>query len=383
MDAVREALGSEFEIVRKLGQGAMATVYLAKDRTLGVPVVLKVLRPGAAANETARKRFEREARAAASLAEHPNVVAVRRYGRLPDETPYLVMQYVKGRTLEERLKAEGQLPEAEAREVLRAVASALELAHGKGIVHRDLRPGNVLWDEEKGCALLTDFGIAAIVAGSGEEASRLTQAGQFVGNPMYLSPEQLRDEDVTELTDIYELGVLGYELLTGRGPYDAKRPGEWLVAHVSKPPLDLRSLRSDVSQPLADLLKHCLSKEARHRPSAKDVVRLLSQGTGEGEGDHDVADLVKRRVPQIVGLAVAVSVALIGVVNDLQDRGRLPDNSFDLALVTSASLVAASAVAAWFHGARGRQRVLRVEYALFGLIGSAWLGASLWVILGR
>ena len=131
LEEVRAALGADFEVLRSLGRGSVATVCRATDRALGVPVAITVLRPGKAADETARRRFEREARAAASLSDHPNTVAVTRFGRLPDETPYLVMPYVQGRTMEERLAAEGQLSVGEATQILKEVASALALAHDK------------------------------------------------------------------------------------------------------------------------------------------------------------------------------------------------------------------------------------------------------------
>lgn len=389
LEELRSALGADFEIVRRLGKGTMATVWLARDRALGVLVAIKVLRPGRVADETARRRFEREARAAASLAEHPNVVAVHRFGRLPDETPYLVMQYVKGRTMEERLKAEGRLPVAEAIGVLRDVASALEVAHGKGIVHRDLRPGNVLWDEDRRRALLTDFGIAAILVTSGEEVTRLTKTGQLVGNPRYLSPEQLMDQDLTELADVYLLGVLGYELLAGEGPYLTRTLMEGVSAHLTGTPRDLRDLRPDVPPYLAELLCRCLAREPLHRPSAADVGRVLREGPSAAlgapspaPGKDDVAGLLQRRVPQVVALAVGVGLALIGFTSDLQGNGRLPEYSLDIALVTSAALVSASGIVAWFHGARGRQQAPAIEYWLLGIIGAAWFAASAWIVTG-
>ncbi|HKJ92960.1 MAG TPA: serine/threonine-protein kinase, partial [Longimicrobiales bacterium] len=180
---LRAALGADFDVMRELGRGAMATVYLARDRALDVLVAVKVLRPERAVDETARRRFEREARAAASMGDHPNTVAVTRFGRLPDETPYLVMQYVKGRTMDERLRAAGRLSVAQARSVLAEVASALALAHAKGIVHRDVRAGNVLWDAENERARLTDFGIAAVLDCMGPGATRLTRTGELLGDP--------------------------------------------------------------------------------------------------------------------------------------------------------------------------------------------------------
>jgi eukaryotic-like serine/threonine-protein kinase len=361
----------------------MATVYMAKDRALGVLVAVKVLRPGKAADETARRRFEREARAAASLADHPNTVTVTRFGRLPDQTPYLVMQYVKGRTMEERIKAEGRLSIAEATKVLREVASALALAHAKGIVHRDVRPGNVLWDEERACARLTDFGIAAVIDPTGPETTRLTKTGQLLGDPHYLSPEQLMDGEATELTDIYLFGVLGYELLSGRGPYEARTPTEWIKAHLQQEPRDLRELRADVPAPLADLLRRCLARESLHRPSAKDVVRALQGGEAPGsaaEGDTgDLTKLLKRRVPQIVLSTALAGAGLIEIVGNLSNV--FPANAELVTAIFVVAAVLASAVIAWFHGEKGRQLAPAIEYVLLGLIVLAWLAATAFVVV--
>jgi serine/threonine-protein kinase len=370
LDEVREALGQDFEVVRELGKGAMATVYLARDRALGVLVAIKVLRPGRAADETARRRFEREARAAASLAEHPNVVAVRRFGRLPDETPYVVMQYVKGRTMEERLKAEGRLSVAEARQVLRAVASALEVAHAKGIVHRDPRPGNVLWDEDARKALLTDFGIAAVLATGGEEVTRLTKTGQLLGDPRYLSPEQLMDQDLTELADIYLLGVLGYELLTGEGPYEARTNTEVITAHLSKEPRELRTVREDVDGALADLLKRCLAREAIHRPSAGDVVRILDGFEVESSASAPEVglDLLKKKMHWAVAAAGTVGFVLFQVTGDLADRGIISESTYQRFLVFIVGGILASLVGAWFHGEAGKQRAPLIEWVLYAVL---------------
>ncbi len=382
LDELRTSLGGDFEIVRPLGRGAVATVYLARDRALGIPVAVKVLRPGKAADETARKRFEREARAAASLSDHPNAVAVTRFGRLPNETPYLVMQYVKGRTMEERLKAEGRLPVPEATAVLAEVASALAAAHEKGIIHRDLRPGNVLWDEEKRRALLTDFGIAAVLDAGGPDSPRLTQTGELLGDPRHSSPEQLTGVPVTELSDMYGFGLLGYELLAGRGPYEARSAADWIRAHLQQEPRDLRELRPDVPEPLADLLRRCLAKEPRHRPSARDVVRALGKETPSAGGaraghpeEHDLTKLIKRRVPQIVLIVAGAGVGLIQLVGSLNDL--LPPKSQLLTVIFVAAAVLASAVIAWFHGERGRQRAPIVERILLALIGVAWLAVTI------
>ncbi len=393
LDQLRTALGDDFEIVRQLGRGSMATVYLAREKTLGRLVAVKVLLPGRARDETARRRFEREAKAAASLV-HPNVVQVFRFGRLPDQTPYLVMRFVKGRTMEERLKAEGQLPTDLARQVLHDVTSALAAAHAQGIVHRDVRPANVLWDEESNSAHLTDFGIAALLATGGDEATRLTKTGQMVGDPRYLSPEQLMDHDLTELADMYAVGVLGYELLTGDGPYDAKTNTQWITAHLSGEPRDLKALRPGVDAATADLLRRCLNREANHRPSAADAARILR---GEApahapvpsppsSGVDEVADLeqlIKRRVPQIVVVTGALAVGLISFLSDLVDRGTLDQIFFDLSLPFSACGVAASTVVAWFHGEKGKQQANVLEWILLSVIFVMWVAVSAWIVVGR
>jgi serine/threonine protein kinase len=391
LEVLKQALGDDFEIVRKLGKGSMATVYLAKETALGRLVAVKVLLPGHAGDETARRRFEREAKAAASLV-HPNVVQVFRFGRLPDETPYLVMRFVKGRTMEERLKAEGQLPADLAKQVLQEVTSALAAAHAHGIVHRDVRPANILWDEESGSAHLTDFGIAALLATGGDEATRLTKTGQMVGDPRYLSPEQLLDHDLTELADMYAVGVLGYELYTGDGPYDAKTNTQWITAHLSADPKDLRALRPDIEPGVADLLKRCLSREPNYRPSAADASRVLSgagasgtgsaaHGSGSVEELADFQQLLKRRVPQIVIVAGAAALGFIQLVGVLVDMGTLSGVFFELSLVLAIAGVAASTVVAWFHGEKGKQESNVLEWILLSLIAVIWIGVSGWIII--
>ena len=389
LETLREGVGSDFEILKELGRGSVATVYLAKERGLERLVAIKVLDPGKARDETTRRRFEREARAAASLS-HPKIVRVFRFGRLPDETPYLVMRYVKGRTMEERLKAEGRLSADLATRVLRDVASALTDAHSRGIVHRDVKPGNVLWDEEREEALLTDFGIAAIVAESGEEVTRLTKTGQMVGDPRYMSPEQLLDEDVTELADVYALGVLGYELLTGESPYEARTNMQWITAHLNAEPRDLSVLRPDVDPRLADVLRRCLNKEPKHRPSAADLVRALdgdpsaalARGSGSVEEAADLQQLIKRRVPQIIVIAAAAGYGLLQGVALLVERGTLGELAWDLSLPLVVCGVVASTVVAWFHGERGRQETKVLEWILLSVIGVAWLSISSWIVLG-
>ena len=390
-DALQAAIGPDFEIKQKLGRGSMATVYLAREAELGRLVAVKVLLPGRAGDETARRRFEREARASASLT-HPNVVQVHRFGRLADDTPYLVMRFVRGRTMEERLEAGGRLAPDFVRRVLLDVASALEAAHERGIVHRDVRPANVLWDEESGSAVLSDFGIAALLVTSGEDVTRLTKTGQMVGDPRYLSPEQLLDQDLTELADMYALGVLGYELLTGEGPYDAKTNTQWIAAHLNGTPKDLLRMRPDVDPAVADLLRRCLSREPKHRPSAEQAARILrgepSAPAGAGgtpSGVHEAVTLdqiIRRRVPQLLVASVAIAASFLGFVGLLVDMGTLGAVAWRLALPFTACALAAATVVAWFHGERGSQEASVLEWILLSIIAVTWVTISAWTVIG-
>ena len=192
------------------------------------------------------------------------------------------MQFVKGRTMADRLAAEGRLEMDEARRILAEMASAVAAAHKKGIVHRDIRPANVLYEEDTGRTLLADFGIAAVMArGDTDAPSRLTKTGELIGDPAYMSPEQLMGGELNERSDIYALGLLGYELIAGRGPYDTTSKREMFAAHVRDKPRNLTELRHSVDRALADLLERCLAKEPQHRPNASDLYRRLSGPTGE------------------------------------------------------------------------------------------------------
>jgi hypothetical protein len=278
---LRAALAPSYQLIRPLGKGGMGTVFLAREPSLKRLVAVKVLSPELAQDEEAHIRFEREAQSVAALA-HPGVVGIYGVGQLPDRTPYFVMQYVAGRSLAERIEADGALPIAEARRIVAEVASALAAAHAKGIIHRDIKPANVLQDEASGRVLVSDFGLAAVEAPSTEQADiRLTQTGMRVGTPQYMSPEQLIAEQVTERTDIYALGLLAYELVTGKGPFAASTPGELIAAHLRDVPPRLMAKRADADPELDALVAACLEKDPNKRPSAQDIAdRLAPRGVG-------------------------------------------------------------------------------------------------------
>ncbi|MEK7401965.1 MAG: serine/threonine-protein kinase [Gemmatimonadota bacterium] len=288
---LREALAPTYLLVRKLGAGGMGSVYLARDPTLKRNVAVKVLAPELADDPGPRARFQREAEAVASLS-HPNVVSVYSVGKLANGVPYFVMQFVNGRSSADRIETDGPFDLDSAKRCLGDVASALAAAHRQGIIHRDIKPANILHDDESNRALVTDFGIASVIAAGADEppisptrediatavTTRLTQTGAMVGTPAYMSPEQLLAEPVTEKTDIYSLGLLGYELLTGQGPYAISSPGDVIAAHIRDAPKLLSSVRQDVDPELESLLQACLAKEAARRPSADEVATRLARG---------------------------------------------------------------------------------------------------------
>jgi serine/threonine protein kinase len=382
--ALQAALGSDFHIRRRLGRGSTSTVYEAQELALGRSVAIKVMHPFLVDDEAALKRFEREAKAVAALS-HPHVARVYRLGRLPDETPYLVMRLVRGRTMEDRLAAQGALLPELAIPVLKDVVSALAAAHAIGIVHRDVRPANVLWDEENEKALLVDFGISALFTWIEPELASLTQTGSFTGDPRYLSPEQIRNDEVTVLADIYAFGVMAYELLTGEGPYGACTGAELIEAHLDREPRDLMQIRDDVEPNIANVLRRCLNKEPKHRPAASDVSRALDgvwqmwplDGSGGGVG----ASNAKKRVVQAVTTGFVASGFIVGGVATLREQYEsIPTWAFTESLATGVAIILASVVIGLFPAAEGRQRVPVVEYAALSVIVVAWLIASFAII---
>jgi hypothetical protein len=276
--ALQAALGGRVLLIRTIGEGGMGRVYLGRDPQLKRFVAVKVLLQSQGADAEAHARFQREAQAIAAVS-HANVVAIYGVGELPDGTPYFIMQYVAGGSMAERLAATGPLPIDVAESVLGDVAAALAAAHRRGIVHRDVKPANVLWDEESERATVSDFGIATLQESEGDEGDmRITASGMAVGSPAYMSPEQLLTEPITPKSDIYALGLLGYELLTGHGPYAATSPSDVVAAHLRDAPRRLSDLRAGVPPNLESLLLRCLSKSPDERPTADEVMLALTPG---------------------------------------------------------------------------------------------------------
>ncbi len=256
-----------YELHRRLGRGGMAEVFLARDQLLDRPVAVKVLFPEFATDPAFVERFRREATAAANL-NHPNIVGVYDWGEA-DGTYFIVMEYVDGRTLSEILRDEGPLHPDRVADVGSDVAAALGFAHRNGVVHRDVKPGNVLVTQA-GQVKVADFGIARAITANADE--NLTQVGTVMGTATYFSPEQARGDAVDPRSDIYSLGCVLYELVVGRPPFAGDSPVAIAYKHVQESPVPPRHLNIELPTAIEAIILKCLAKNPANRyPSAEDL----------------------------------------------------------------------------------------------------------------
>ncbi|MEX2178459.1 MAG: serine/threonine-protein kinase, partial [Gemmatimonadaceae bacterium] len=278
---LQQSLSSTYTLERELGGGGMSRVFVAEETALGRKVVVKVLPEEISAGVNV-ERFQREIQLAARL-QHPHIVQVLAAGQA-DGIPYYTMPFVEGESVRGRLGRMGPFSITEAIGVLRDVARALSYAHERNVVHRDIKPDNVLLSG--GSATVADFGIAKAISAARTDAgvATLTQMGTSIGTPAYMAPEQAAaDPSADHRSDIYSFGCLGYELLTGRPPFMAKSPQKLLAAHMGEPPEPITSLRPDTPPALAELIMRCLSKDADDRPqNASAIVQVLDTVTSGG-----------------------------------------------------------------------------------------------------
>ena len=313
-DQLQQTLGSGYTVERELGGGGMSRVFVARDESLQRNVVVKVLPPELVAGVNV-ERFNREIVLAAGL-QHPHIVPVHSAGTM-DGIPFYTMPFVDGESLRARLTRTGGLPITEVIGVLRDVAKALAYAHERGVVHRDIKPDNVLMSG--GSATVTDFGIAKALSASRMAApgATLTQIGTSIGTPTYMSPEQAAGDPSTDhRADIYSFGCLAYELLAGRPPFVAKTPQKLLAQHMGESAMPITELRGDTPPQLADLVMRCLAKDADARPQqASDIVRVLETVTSGG--GHTVMPpilLGGRGMLKKALLAYAIAFVIVAVV---------------------------------------------------------------------
>jgi len=303
---VQSSLGDAYTIERELGGGGMSRTYVALERSLSRRVVVKVLSPELAAGVSV-DRFKREILLAAQM-QHPHVVPVLSSGDASG-LPWFTMPYVEGESLRTRL-ARGPLATGEAVSVLRDVARALAFAHSRGVVHRDIKPDNVLLSQ--GSATVTDFGIAKAIsaARTGGAGETLTMAGTSIGTPAYMAPEQAAgDPNIDHRSDIYAFGCMAYEVLTGRPPFVGQSPAKLLGAHLGEKPRDIRELRADTPEALAVLVMQCLEKDPATRPQqASDLARVLDNVTSSGAATAAPGILAGRiHIGKAVGLWAGAS----------------------------------------------------------------------------
>ena len=348
---LQATLGDGYSLDRELGGGGMSHVYLAHERALGRRIVIKVLLPELVAGVSV-ERFRREIQLAAQL-QHPHIVPLLTAGE-SQGLPFFTMPYVVGESLRARVARDGELPIAEAVRILRDVVSALAYAHGSGIMHRDIKPDNVLLTG--GVAVVTDFGVAkaitAATSAAGHHSSSLTSMGIALGTPAYMAPEQASaDPGVDHRADIYALGAMAYEMLTGLPPFSGRSAQATLAAHVVEAPDPVERRRPAVPPMLAALVMQCLAKRPADRPqSASDVLHVLDAiGTPSGGTAPTTAVSAVAAVPPAVGrsglsrarlLLLAVAAGVLVAVAALRLRRTSPPTTAAATPVPAAALAA-------------------------------------------
>ena len=350
VDPVR-VLGERYRLVERLGEGGMSIVWRAYDEVLNRQVAIKVLAGNA--DGPSRERIRGEARAAARLT-HPHITSVHDFGEARGESgelvPYVVMELVRGPTLSERLKA-GRLPVGAALLICAQVAAALAAAHARGLVHRDVKPGNVMLSPAG--AKVMDFGIAAVAG----DLSESPVDGEIWGTPAYLAPERLTGGEVLPASDVYALGLLLYRLLAGRPVWRAETVTQMLLAHQYEEPAPLPPL-DGVPEPVAVLCQQCLAKRPEDRPSAGEAARVLAEASGGdlavgvGGAAADDEDPDTQMVPRAALAGRPASPAVSAIDRAAHEPGATERSQRPWAALAISSLVVLAVVllAGWCAG---------------------------------
>ena len=324
-DDLLRALAGHYEIERALGAGGMGSVYLARDRTLDRLVAIKVVAPELTTSSVIRERFLQEARTVARL-RHPNIVDVHSAGEAGGLL-YFVMEYVPGESLRDRIDRGQPVDGQQALTILRDLARALAYAHERGIVHRDVKPDNILLDRESGCSMLTDFGVArALSAGD----DRLTRTGFVLGSPRYMSPEQAAgDRTLDGKSDVYSLALVGYELFAGEPAVGGTGTQAIITQQLTQTPPALETRNDQVPGVVSDLIGRALSKDPAQRPSAAEMAAILDDVI-TSERVATTPSLAARRRPRgrsrrlVAGAAVAIAVIALGGALVARERNTAP-----------------------------------------------------------
>jgi serine/threonine-protein kinase len=312
-DRLLSALGGSYTIERELTGGGMALVFVGEDHDLGRKVVIKILPPELAASVSA-ERFRREILTVARL-QHPHIVPILKAGEV-DGLPYFVMPYVDGESVDIRLRRTPTFTVRETLGIMKDVARALAFAHAQGVVHRDIKPGNVLL--AAGSATVTDFGVAKALSSarrSGEKGAGLTNTGMSLGTILYMAPEQAAgDPDIDGRADIYSLGVTAYEMLAGTAPFAALGPRAMLTARLTLAPPPLSKVRRDVPAGLERLIARCLAIDPADRPqTAAELVETLEDPATLSGSFASSASRIARRGSRVTRVVVS-ALALVGAI---------------------------------------------------------------------
>ena len=313
-DRLTRALAGRYAVKKLLGSGGMAAVFLADEIGLDRPVAIKVLPPELSRDESLVARFQREAKTAAKL-DHPNIIPIFRV-ESEGGLHYFVMKYVPGHSLESMLQSEEPMSLETATRILREAATALGHAHVRGVVHRDVKPANIMLDHD-GRVVLTDFGISK--AGEG---TQLTQTGMIIGTPDYMAPEQALGVEVDGRADQYALGVVAYEMLTGKCPFTGGSAPTLLYRHIHETPKPIAELRPDVPTHLADTVAIALAKDPNNRfATMEELARALGgdrtmRSAWPSQGTVSMPAATKRPATRrtLVGRRIAATIVVAGVV---------------------------------------------------------------------
>jgi Serine/threonine protein kinase len=341
-----------YKIVRVIGEGGMGTVYLAEHPMIGKRVAVKMLRPDLGTDPGLVSRFFQEARAVNEI-RHPNIVDISDFGKTEDGIVYLVMELLEGRSLRDRLNAEGALPIDDVVTIARQVCDALAAAHRVGIVHRDLKPDNIflLADPTQPGALrskLFDFGVAKLLGEQEKQVGHKTIAGSVVGTPFYMSPEQALCQEVSAAADIYAMGVVMFEMVTGRVPFEAEQLVILLNAILKQPAPPASQFRPDVPPFLDRLILRCLEKDPGGRPQTmEEVVALLGAGAADLAGQSIAFGQTMAVGPGLAnltvsGLAAARSAAMTARTSAPGSRSTVKNQTISAQTTETASATQAA-----------------------------------------
>lgn len=361
-----------FRIVSVLGQGGMGTVYVAEQSSPRRKVALKLLRPDLSTDEAFQRRFAHESEAAAST-EHPNIVPIYSSGEA-DGVLYIAMRYVDGTDLRERIAKAGAVPLEQAVDIVSQVAGALDAAHRRGLVHRDVKPGNILLDDH-GNAYLTDFGLIK----RSEVSTGITKTGQFMGSIEYCAPEQIRGEEIDGRADVYSLGCVLYECLAGRPPFKRDTEIATLYAHLEQPPPSLPT-PSGAAPGLDRVLARAMAKRPSDRyATAGELARAARHAAGVTSGERETVEPRRRGLVILAAVLAVAAVSVIGLVLLRSDSTETGPRATSRSVTGNASVVRLDSESGEVAQTVGGFTLSEAAFFAPGLAvgeGGVWVGAA-------